>query len=266
MLKPIPIEKIPAPGKKEFYRKYVSGNRPVVINGVMDKWAALKIWNFQYFIKNFGNTETTTGRVKDGKGYVSINEGIVFKNSTFKEALPIVEEGNIEESRTVITAVSALPSTVLNDYTPPEYCSDGRFLTSFMFLGAKGLVTPLHQDLQENLYAVIKGKKKITLFAPGAPVYPYSRFSKLPNFSQIDVGNPDYQQFPNLVHAQPYSVELEAGEILYIPSFWWHYISNAEPSIAMNFWWAVGWRIPIVWAGLLYGKIRNLGNHSISNK
>ena len=262
----IPIDIISPPSNDEFYRQYVAGNRPVVLRGAINDWPALKLWTFRYFMENFGNVDANAARVKDGKGYINVEEGIKFKSFSLKEALARVEDGKLEESWTISTPVSLLPKSLLKDYTAPRYCAGGKFLTSLVFLGASGLATPLHQDLQENLYTTIKGRKRITLFAPSAPVYPYSRFSKLPNFSQVDLGYPDYRRFPRLAKAQPYSAELSAGEILYIPSFWWHYIQNLEPSVAMNFWWAAGWRVPIVWAGIMYGRLRSLGNHSDVNK
>jgi hypothetical protein len=266
MLKPIPIERISPPGKEEFYRKYVSASRPVVISGIMYEWPALKTWDFKYFSETYGNTKAVVVPVKNGKGVATLKEGTLFQNMTFKEVLPIVEEGNPEDCWTVSTPANTLPLAVLNDYSPPEYCAGGKYLTSYLFLSPKGLKIHLHQDLPENLYALVKGRKSILLFAPSAPVYPHSRFSKLPNFAQVDIDKPDYARFPALANAQPYSAELNAGEVLYIPSFWWHYIHNEESTIAMNFWWATRWKAPLVWAGRTFAKLKRMGNYSNPDK
>jgi hypothetical protein len=92
---------------------------------------------------------------------------------------------------------------------------------------------------------MVKGKKRITLFAPGSGVYPNSRLSKLPNHAQFDPENPDYVRFPKAKNIQPYIADLKGGESLFIPSFWWHHFHNIEPSIAVNFWWGQGWKLSI---------------------
>lgn len=109
---------------------------------------------------------------------------------------------------------------------------------------------------------MVKGVKRITLFAPRAPVYSYPKWSRLPNFSQVDVMDPDLEKFPRFKLAQPYSTELKAGEALYIPSFWWHHLYHTEPSVSINFWWSQGWQLPFVWVVDKYRKLRKLGNES----
>ena len=37
-------------------------------------------------------------------------------------------------------------------------------------------------------------------------------------------------------HAQYIEVELQVGEMLFIPKLWWHHVRTLENSIAVNFW------------------------------
>ncbi len=134
------------------------------------------------------------------------------------------------------------------------YCEGGRFLTSRIFLGPAGTLSPLHQDLPENLHVMVKGKKRIILFSPSSPVYP-ARFSELPNHARVDPEKPDYERFPGFSKAQPYTVDLEAGETLFLPSLWWHHFHNLAPSMAVNFWWPTGWKLPLVGAMVVYRKM-----------
>jgi hypothetical protein len=32
-------------------------------------------------------------------------------------------------------------------------------------------------------------------------------------------------------------VELHAGEILFMPAFWWHHVVSEGENVAVNFWW-----------------------------
>ena len=103
---------------------------------------------------------------------------------------------------------------------------------------------------------MIEGKKRITLFAPSDSVYPNPRLSKSPNYSQVDMENPDYMHFPKFHKAQPYVVDLTKGQTLYMPGMWWHHLRNHETSIAVSFWWAVGWKLWVVRAASIYKKLR----------
>ena len=48
----IPREKL---SYKEFYKNYLKANKPVVIEGAIDDWPALKKWSPRYFKENFPN-------------------------------------------------------------------------------------------------------------------------------------------------------------------------------------------------------------------
>jgi hypothetical protein len=266
MLEPIPILRIPPCPVDEFYRTYVRGSYPVVFKGLVDTWPAMKLWNFNYFIENFSQVEAEVLPIKAGKGYVNPDAGVSLRSTPLGVSLSSISQNRLDDALTITSPVDIFPELFHADYIIPDYCRDKKYLTSRIFIGPKGMVTPMHQDLYENLYVMVKGKKTITLFAPAAPVYPCSRFSKRPNFSQVDIEAPDYKFFPRLKRAQPFTVELEAGETLFIPSFWWHHVRTGEPSIAINFWWAYGWKLPIAWAGNTYARWRKIGNYSALNK
>ena len=47
--------------------------------------------------------------------------------------------------------------------------------SNLLLVGERGTVTPCHYDEQHNLYAQIRGKKRVTLFSPDqfASLYPH---------------------------------------------------------------------------------------------
>lgn len=218
----------------------------------------MRLWDIEYFAQNFGDVKAEVYKLKGDKCEVNTEKGSVTEPVPLRDSMASIKDGKLDGGWTVASPIDLFPEVLKKDYYAPKYCANGKFLRSVAFLGPAGAVSPLHQDLPENLYVMIKGRKKITLFSPMAPVYPNSRFSKLPNHAQIDAENPDYQKFPKLRDAQPYVVDLEAGETLFIPSLWWHHLRNLEPSIAMNFWWSQGWKLPIAWAAAMYKKSRRI--------
>ena len=56
-----------------------------------------------------------------------------------------------------------------------------------------------------------------------------------PEGAAIDVENPDWARHPRFRHAVPWKTTLEAGEVLYLPYAWWHWVRGMEVSISVNF-------------------------------
>jgi lysine-specific demethylase 8 len=56
------------------------------------------------------------------------------------------------------------------------------------------------------------------------------------NTSQVDLDNPDLSRFPLFASAEYSECVLRAGEMLYIPYKWWHYVRSLEVSFSVSFW------------------------------
>ncbi len=252
------IPRISPLDKATFYRDFVSKNKPVIIEGLVNDWPAMKKWNMNFFAENFSKVEPVTIAVKNGKCDVTIENGVQISYTAIEKTINKIVEGNVQNGFAIATTDDVFPPDFKNDYPPPAYCADGWYLRTRIFMGAAGTTTWLHQDLFENLYTMVKGEKHIILFSPSDSVYPQSRFSKLPNHAQPDVGNIDYEKFPRMKNAQPYVVDLKVGETLFLPSLWWHYLQNKEESIAVSFWWTYGLLLPVVWAAAQYKKLREI--------
>ena len=230
------IQRIKSISYTQFYKDYVNVNKPVIFTDLVDKWPALTKWTLDYLIDSFGETKISAYPLKDGYCDVSVNRGSALNDFNLKETLESVSIGNLNGGLTLATLVNDFPEDFYNDFYIPDYCKEGKLLLSRLFIGPKGVLSPLHQDLPENLYSMVKGKKRIILFNPNSPVYP-SRLSKLPNHSYVDPFKPDFIKFPEFEKAKPIEIELVAGETIYLPSLWWHCLENLEPSMAINFWW-----------------------------
>lgn len=251
VLPPLPVPRISPPSISEFYRAYVLDSHPVAITGLVADWPALERWNLKYFDENFGDVRAGAYPLKAGECDVNANRGSSIENIPVRDTLASIAQGRTDGGLALASLVDRFPASLKMDYRVPIYCRSGNLLTSRIFLGPEGTLSPLHQDLPENLYVMVKGKKRVTLFSPQSPVYP-SRFSKLPNHARVDPEKPDYERFPSFRNAQSYSIDLGAGETLFIPSLWWHHLHNLEPSMAVNFWWPTGWKSLIVGAIAAY--------------
>jgi hypothetical protein len=203
-------------------------------------------------------TEVNVVPFRNGHLDIDVENGYLIERVPIAEAIRLANGSNMDNNaKAIITLAEDFPIEIRQQCPPFIYCVDGRFLRTQILIGPAGSVTPLHQDLFENLYTTVTGCKRIILFEPSAPVYRCSPFSKLPNFAQVDPENPDYIRFSKFVNAQPYIVDLQPGETLYIPALWWHHLRNTKPTIAVSFWWGYGWRIIPTWGGAMYKKLAN---------
>jgi hypothetical protein len=260
MLPVIQIPRIEPVSKQDFFELFVNTSTPVVITNLVENWDALERWTFEYIGEKFGDVTAGVLELENGIVVANTQQGSRLNKMTVAECMKHIYATNLNGGYVLSSPVEEFLDALKNDYYTPPYLEDAAFLRSRLFVGPTGTIAPLHQDLPENLYFMVRGVKRITIFPPMPTwrYYPNSRFSKLPNHSKVDIENIDYIKFPRMRFAQPYSVDLVSGEALFLPSFWWHHLRNLEPSVAINFWWSGGWKLPIAWGAAMYKKIRDI--------
>jgi jumonji domain-containing protein 7 len=134
---------------------------------------------------------------------------------------------------------------------------DGALDAVNLWVGGSRSVSSIHKDPYENFYAVIKGKKIFTLLPPSA--YPFLRPKKFPKakfefdsesrefkLKCIDPNecitwlscDPDfYADELSLSNCSPLIALVNEGEMLYLPSLWFHQVSQQGITIAVNYWY-----------------------------
>lgn len=120
----------------------------------------------------------------------------------------------------------------------------------------------MHKDPYENLYCVISGYKDFILHPPtDRPWIPYKTYPQayykettknyfdiIPKETGIEENNsvpwicidplnPDYIKYPNYKNTTTLKVRVEAGDILYLPSLWFHHVQQSHGCIAVNYWY-----------------------------
>ncbi|MGN6850456.1 MAG: cupin-like domain-containing protein [Sphingomicrobium sp.] len=111
------------------------------------------------------------------------------------------------------------------------------------WLGNAIRVAP-HYDLTENVGVVVAGKRRFILFAPEQlkNLYP-GPFELTPAgtpISLVDPLNPDLDRYPKFADAlkEAQFAELEPGDAIYIPFYWWHGVDSLEAvNLFINYWW-----------------------------
>eukprot|EP01033_Poteriospumella_lacustris_P001606 gene1606-1169_t len=100
--------------------------------------------------------------------------------------------------------------------------------------GMKGVAAAAHYDSRRNYVAMIRGRKRYVLLPPGEcpKLDLYMRGHPSVRHSRVDWSNSTaIQTHEGLSQAMATEVVVSMGEMLYIPSFWFHYIVSQDASI-----------------------------------
>lgn len=124
----------------------------------------------------------------------------------------------------------------------PAYLTEDHYRAG-LWIGNK-IQVPLHNDFPSNVACVIGGRRKFTLMPPAqfenlylGPIdfTPAGRA-----VSMVDLHNPDLKKYPKFATALEHALtaELSPGDIIHIPSMWWHAVEGLDDfNVMLNFWW-----------------------------
>jgi hypothetical protein len=254
----VQVERIAPPSLAVFRREYQAPSRPVILTGLMDDWPARR-WTLASLRERYGDRLVTGVRTQGGEVVHSASAGIPYDQIRFGDHLDQLESGAPPTHYMVFPVSDVLPE-LIDEFILPIYCRDAPWFRARFWLSAAHTRSPLHRDPPDNLFAQIFGKKRFVLFPPGETdkLYPHRFWSGLPDFAKFDAEAPDYQRFPRARMAERIECEVGAGEVLYLPRYWWHQVTSVEQSASVNLWWSEGIRAAINLAGQAFVKLRKL--------
>lgn len=95
----------------------------------------------------------------------------------------------------------------------------------------------LHYDAYNNMLFVIEGMKQVVLISPSQTnrLKPFGSYLAAPNYSHISNINVN-TFFEEIEDVMRIEVTVSAGEALFIPEGWWHFVSSDSCTVALNYW------------------------------
>jgi hypothetical protein len=243
----------------EFRAHFLSRNRPVRIRGAIESWPAIGRWSPDDFRDRYGDAVVDCYEMAGGQIRLDPKLGFRLVRLCLREYVDKVVAGGAPWCYLRARLPDALPE-IAREVGTPVYCAEGHLLRKNLWFSGKGTISHLHFDLPHNLIAQVYGKKKFYLFSPGEAknLYPHSWLSSTPHLARVDLEQPDPLRFPRLRAARGHVGTIEPGDLLFIPSRWWHHANSVEVSISVNFWWASPAMYPFVRASDLYKSLRGL--------
>ncbi|KAL0371976.1 UNVERIFIED_CONTAM: Bifunctional peptidase and (3S)-lysyl hydroxylase JMJD7 [Sesamum calycinum] len=281
------IDHLPTPPTPlQFLRHYVTPNKPCLISAAVPHWPALSLWRSATYLRTTLSTTsvslhlTPTGKADSLAPHPTSPSALCFasahqQNDCFRSEYGALA-GDCEEH--IPWASEALGCS-------PEAVN--------LWVGNHLSETSFHKDHYENLYVVITGEKRFLLLPPTdvhrmyireypAAQYCYHQDSgectleledpiacvpwcsvdpyPLPEEKQREV-----EKFPLYFNGpKPFEVTVKAGEMLYLPSMWFHHVRQSPDetglTIAINYWYDMQFDIKYA-----YFKFLQSISHSLSN-
>jgi hypothetical protein len=243
----VPVETRPAP--ERFFEQYFYTNRPVVLRGLTDDWAARELWSPAWFAQRFGDAvvEVTSNRERDPR--FEENFGSHRQEMTMRAFIDRVtsETGNdvylVARNRMLFREEFR---ELLGHYTAPAGILHGpsALETPAIWIGPKGTVTPLHHDATNILFGQMYGRKLVRLVSPFEIENLYNYHAC---YSAVDLNAVDYEAFPLMRGVPVLETLLEPGDLLFLPLGWWHWVLSLDVSISLSLQHFATRADPIIW-------------------
>ncbi|CDG82039.1 cupin-like domain-containing protein [Janthinobacterium agaricidamnosum] len=246
-------------------------DRPAVLEGYLEHWQASGRWTPSFFAQQHGECVVQVERSRmspvptDPAEYLGQRHYAKEKLGT--TILGMLELGSAYGGYITYASIFSELPELKAEIAPlhedsgfprwmPRWLRKKLVLRPGFWLGPKGMSSPMHFDRHENLNVQLHGSKRWVLFSPdqSANVY-YGQGRDIPViYSPVDMSAPDHERFPLLAGAERYDFVLQAGQVLYLPPGWWHYVESQSDAINVNYWWwsprAVRTVCRVEWASL----------------
>jgi hypothetical protein len=256
----IEIERRKRLSQDDVYRDYLCGaGRPVIVTDAIDGWKARSKWTFEFFRSQYGTDIVTPAtelnstsfkvmRLADYIDYLGppsqAPAGFWLEKAAGYSRKDPVERPSAPLSLFGWNFFLRHPELLKDIEAGPYFADDWvpllpgamrqvlqgtRYRPSWLLLGPAGSLAKLHRDfLHTHAYlAQICGRKKCILFSPDDSEFLYH--------GAVDPERPDFEKFPLLQDAKAFECVLEPGEMLLIPSRWWHHVIGLEKWITVSY-------------------------------
>ncbi|WP_445634024.1 JmjC domain-containing protein [Nostoc sp. DSM 114161] len=239
------ILRIKNPSKKEF-SEIAKNFQPFIIEDVVKYWDAYKNWSDDYLIEKCGDNLVPVRFFQE-------NFWNDYKNFAYERSYQPHQEiqlkeyinngHNVECYLNEAVFEERFPQLV-GDVNYPEYFNGKAFVRLWFGLVSKTFSSSssLHFDAEHNLFAQIRGRKRIILYPPIDYLSFYPPLEDATGAlygSKVNPNAVDLELFPKFPWQEKIEFVLQPGEMLYLPPFWWHHLTAVDDNISLSFWYGV---------------------------
>ncbi|MCX2492865.1 cupin-like domain-containing protein [Pedobacter sp. PF22-3] len=228
--------------KKEFIEKWVSRNKPCLVKNAVLHWPAVQKWKHQeYWLSQCDNFDinvyphqnfNTHERQDAGKEVMPFHKAIerLFSDNEDTVSLPaehITENGRFAKIKADMPGFTFLPET-----------ENPRYYQRMRFFSYRRAATGWHyHGIDETLMCQVNGTKRVALLSPEIPKPAYiTKYLNQENYLNNEPFNVQHD-------INPYLVDVEEGDALYIPPYWHHVVVPVDGKVGFTV--AFCWKSPL---------------------
>jgi len=226
---------------QEFRRHFLNKRQPIII-AKSCKWPALEKWDKNYFKTIYPEKTVTLQVLADD--FNNLEKDFTQPKLKLPKALDLIYNNFNPNKKYYLMQQSIYQEfpSLIKDISLPKYADNNNQYEINLWLGEAGLNTRPHYDTYDNFFVQVKGRKLVRLFSPttSGNMYPYSieddffHNNSAVYISRIrDTEFIDYNQFPKLKNVKCLEGIVEPGDLLFIPSGWWHEVKSLDISISI---------------------------------
>ncbi|NQY64428.1 MAG: cupin-like domain-containing protein [Alteromonadaceae bacterium] len=221
------------------FKKNFLNKKTVVYRNQIESWPAVKKWTPAYFSRTCPDVPIVAKTFEDSevivrhmtmKGYVDLIDAFQAEHGEASEKIgPYCHDVPIFTlAKQLENDIGKLPLEILPDWYAKNWSRYVQF-----FMSPKGSVTPLHFDtlLTNNIFFQIKGKKRFTIISNKDGKYCNRRNWRWFN---VDPENSDFHQYPEYKKADVDTVQVNAGDMIYMPPGELHHVRSLDDCISFN--------------------------------
>jgi ribosomal protein L16 Arg81 hydroxylase len=226
-----PVNTIQEVESSEFRENYLKKNMPVVVKGLLPKFKAYEKWTIDNLKSIAGNIDVG---VFNGSAAMDRSVKQAHSKMKFSDYLDLISRDEPVDARLFLFDIFKRRPELKNDFYYPDIPVIFLKKFPFMFFGGKGSVVRMHQDMDySNVFLMqFHGRKRVILFSPKYSDLLY-RFP-FNVHTEVDITRPDYHRFPALQYVKGYETVLNPGDMLFMPSGYWHHITYLDGGFAMS--------------------------------
>lgn len=210
--------------------------QPMVFKGVAKDWPAVQKWNKSFFRAHYENTPVT---IIDNPGLVDNEKENHFRHTTFGQYFDEVEKDPniyLRFSR-VLDHNPVLLKDLKLDWLYQFRKGTSIGGQTFLFIGEENSKTSMHAGFSQTIFIGVKGRKKWTICAPEERFFLDPHADRLLYYYTNAVPNNNHPNkgYDLVKYIKKYEFVLEEGDVLWLPSLFWHYVENLTPTIGVAY-------------------------------
>jgi len=231
-----PVERRSDLDRDGFIQQYVRRDTPVILSGAANGWEAAQRWTFPFFIDTYGDLpiqlinaaagDDSSDRAGERRPLGEVLTEALAGSHIYPRFVPLLHLFPELRHDLDMDWLGAMRGPILERLG----------MTLQLFLGGPGSTTALHSALSSNLFVQLQGRKRwLILSTDWSPALDVALNRSPYFFSDVDLEKPDFERFPWLAHVRGWVADLEPGDVLYNPPFYWHQVRNIDLSVAVGF-------------------------------